>query len=93
MQETKHFEFYGVDTYFKEDKAMSYLVSLPWSKVKANEAMLAREMNGEPLPAIHGQPLRIVDFGYIGAHVKSSVPPDGGRNFRDYWLSFIYSYF
>ena len=56
---------------------MIYLVSLPWSKVKANEAMLAWEMNGEPLPAIHGQPRRIADFGYIGERVKSPSPPDG----------------
>lgn len=37
------------------------------SKVKANEVMLAWEMNGEPLPKIHGYPLRVVVFGYIGA--------------------------
>lgn len=29
--------------------------------------MLAWEMNGEPLPRIHGYPLRVVVFGYIGA--------------------------
>ena len=29
--------------------------------------MLAWEMNGEPLPRIHGFPLRVVVFGYIGA--------------------------
>jgi len=46
---------------------MNYLVSVPWSKVKANEVMLAWDMNGEPLPKIHGYPLRIVVFGYIGA--------------------------
>lgn len=63
----KHLEFYGADTYFKDDKVMNYLVSVPWSKVKANEVMLAWEMNGEVLPAIHGYPLRIVVFGYIGA--------------------------
>jgi sulfite oxidase len=36
-------------------------------KVKVNEVMLAWEMNGEPLPKIHGYPLRVVVFGYIGA--------------------------
>jgi sulfite oxidase len=46
---------------------MNYLVSVPWSKVKANEVMLAWEMNGEPLPKIHGYPLRVVVMGYIGA--------------------------
>ncbi|KAK1975730.1 oxidoreductase molybdopterin binding domain-containing protein [Colletotrichum cereale] len=63
----KHLEFYGADTYFKDNETMNYLVSVPWSKVKANEVMLAWEMNGEVLPRIHGYPLRIVVFGYIGA--------------------------
>ncbi|CAG9974882.1 unnamed protein product [Clonostachys byssicola] len=63
----KHLEFYGADTYFKDDKAMNYVVSVPWSKVRANEVMLAWEMNDKELPRIHGYPLRIVVFGYIGA--------------------------
>merc|ERR1712093_608239 len=63
----KHLEFYGPDTYFKAEQAMNYVVSVPWSKVKANEVLLAWEMNGEPLPKIHGYPLRVVVLGYIGA--------------------------
>ncbi|CZT08715.1 related to nitrate reductase [Rhynchosporium agropyri] len=63
----KHLEFYGAETYFKADQAMNYVVSVPWSKVKANEVILTREMNGEPLPKIHGYPLRVVVLGYIGA--------------------------
>lgn len=35
--------------------------------MKINEVLLAWEMNGEPLPAIHGFPLRVVVMGYIGA--------------------------
>jgi sulfite oxidase len=35
--------------------------------VKTNEVLLAWEMNGKPLPRIHGFPLRVVVFGYIGA--------------------------
>ena len=42
---------------------MNYLVSVPWSKVKANEVLLCWEMNGEPLPKIHGYPLRVVVLG------------------------------
>lgn len=63
----KHLEFHGADTYFKQNKVQNYLVSVPWSKVKANEVMLAWEMNGEPLPKIHGFPVRVVVMGYIGA--------------------------
>ncbi|KAI5238835.1 molybdopterin binding oxidoreductase [Aureobasidium subglaciale] len=62
-----HLEFYGADTYFKKGKAYNYVVSVPWRKVKINEVLLAWEMNGEPLPKIHGFPLRTVVFGYIGA--------------------------
>ncbi|KAL9096663.1 MAG: hypothetical protein Q9165_001151 [Trypethelium subeluteriae] len=62
-----HLEFYGADTYFKKGEVYNYVVSVPWRKVKLNEVLLAWEMNGEPLPRIHGFPLRTVVFGYIGA--------------------------
>ncbi|KAL9079658.1 MAG: hypothetical protein Q9157_001490 [Trypethelium eluteriae] len=62
-----HLEFYGADTYFKKGEVYNYVVSVPWRKVKMNEVLLAWEMNGEPLPRIHGFPLRTVVFGYIGA--------------------------
>ena len=46
----------------------NYAVSVPWRKVRNNEeVLLAWEMNGEPLPKIHGYPLRVVVTGYIGA--------------------------
>ena len=64
-----HLEFYGADTYFKKGKVMNYVVSVPWRKVKINEVLLAWEMNGEPLPKIHGFPLRAVVFG-----CKSKAP-------------------
>lgn len=63
----KHLEFYGADTYFKKGNVFNYAVSVPWRKAKIHEVMLAWEMNGEPLPRIHGYPLRVVVFGYIGA--------------------------
>ena len=63
----KHLELYGVDTYFKGGAVMNYVISVQWSKVKTGEVMLAWEMNGEPLPRIHGFPLRAVVMGYIGA--------------------------
>ncbi|EJT70193.1 nitrate reductase 1 [Gaeumannomyces tritici R3-111a-1] len=63
----ENLELYGADTYFKKGHVQNYLVSVPWRKVKAHEVLLAWEMNGEPLPKIHGYPLRVVVFGYIGA--------------------------
>lgn len=46
----------------------NYAVSVPYRKVRANEeVLLAWEMNGKPLPKIHGFPLRAVVTGYIGA--------------------------
>jgi sulfite oxidase len=46
----------------------NYAVSVPWRKVRQNEeVLLAWEMNGKPLPKIHGYPLRVVVTGYIGA--------------------------
>ncbi|OMP84813.1 Sulfite oxidase, mitochondrial [Diplodia seriata] len=62
-----HVEFFGADTYFKKGEAFNYVVSVPWRKVRAHEVLLAWEMNGVPLPAIHGAPLRVVVAGYIGA--------------------------
>ncbi|KAI0173113.1 molybdopterin binding oxidoreductase [Hypoxylon sp. FL1284] len=67
VEKAKHLELAGADTYFKMNEVMNYVVSVPWSKVKANEVMLVWEMNGEPLPKIHGAPLRAMVLGYIGA--------------------------
>jgi sulfite oxidase len=62
-----HLEFLGADTYFEKHEVYNYAVSVPWRKVKVNEVLLAWEMNGKPLPKIHGYPLRTVVFGSIGA--------------------------
>jgi sulfite oxidase len=50
VDDGKHLELFGADTYFKQNEVMNYSVSVPWSKVKANEVLLCWEMNGEPLP-------------------------------------------
>lgn len=60
-------EFVGVDTYFKKGQVYNYVVSVPYRKARVHEVMLAWEMNGKPLPKIHGYPVRAVVFGYIGA--------------------------
>ncbi|CAF1026432.1 unnamed protein product [Adineta steineri] len=68
QDEAQHIEFIGADTYFKKLNVFNYAVSVPRRKVEAlNEVLLVWEMNGEPLPAIHGAPLRVVVTGFIGA--------------------------
>ena len=52
----------------RKNNVYNYAVSVPWRKVRQNEeVLLAWEMNGKPLPKMHGYPLRVVVTGYIGA--------------------------
>lgn len=41
--------------------------SIPLAKATAGEVLLAWEMNGQPLPRIHGGPVRVLVPGYVGA--------------------------
>jgi len=62
-----HVEFGGLDQVERQRKPFRYGGSIPFGKAMGPEVILAYEMNGEPLPLVHGFPLRTIVPGYIGA--------------------------
>lgn len=61
-----HVAFDGADE-IKKKVRTNFGGSIPMEKAMAEEVLLAFEMNGKPLLAVHGAPLRVVVPGYIGA--------------------------
>ena len=47
------------------EQAEDFEHSLPWNDIR-DSALLAFQMNGEPIPAIHGGPVRLILPGYYG---------------------------
>lgn len=62
-----HVEFLGLDQVERHGKEFAFGGSIPLSKAMAPEVVLAFEMNGEPLPPVHGYPVRVIVPGCIGA--------------------------
>ena len=67
LREAAHVGFDGADLCFEAKPAQRFGGSIPLDKAWRPEVLLAWGMNGKPLPAVHGAPLRVVVPGYIGA--------------------------
>ncbi len=65
--EARHVAFVGADRSEEADPPQLYGGSIPLRKALGGEVLLAHEMNGRPLSAVHGAPVRVVVPGYIGA--------------------------
>jgi len=67
QEQAHHVVLVGADVSEEADPPQPFAVSIPRHKALAPEVLLAHTMNGEPLAAVHGAPVRVVVPGYIGA--------------------------
>lgn len=62
-----HVAFDAPDVAQEARPVQSYGSSIPLKKAMSEEVLLVWQMNGRPLPPVHGGPVRVVVPGYIGA--------------------------
>lgn len=63
----RHVAFCGLDETERHGRRFHFGGSIPLDKALAGEVLLATRMNGDPLPPVHGYPVRVVVPGWIGA--------------------------
>lgn len=63
----RHVAFEGLDACARNGASFPFGGSIPLEKGLGAEVLLADTMNGAPLEAVHGSPLRAVVPGYVGA--------------------------
>ncbi len=67
LPDATHVAFVGADRSEEAKPPQLYGVSIPIEKALSAEVLLADEMNGQALTAVHGAPVRVIVPGYIGA--------------------------
>jgi sulfite oxidase len=65
--EARFVEFVGLDSVERHGHRFGFGGSIDLEKAMSSDVLLATELNGAPLPADHGFPLRAVVPGWIGA--------------------------
>jgi len=66
-EQAAYVAFAAPDISADADPPQPYGGSITLQKALAGEVLLAWAMNGQPIPAVHGAPVRVVVPGYIGA--------------------------
>jgi sulfite oxidase len=92
LPEAAHVGFDGADVCQQPEPAERFGGSIPVDKACRPEVLLAWAMNGEPLPLVHGAPVRVVVPGYIGARSVKWLEriEVRSRSWRGYFQHVVY---
>ena len=67
LEGARHVEFIGLDSVERLGQRFGFGGSIELEKAMSGDVVLATDLNGAPLPARHGYPVRVVVPGWIGA--------------------------